>query len=45
MKKLLARAKTVAKNPTVRPLEVWAIRAAIVYVAAKLGLSLHDLAR
>ena len=45
MKKILARLETAAKSPVVRPLEVWALRAALAYVAVKLGIDVTGLAR
>ena len=40
MKKWLNRLVDVLKNPTVRPVETWAFRALIAFVAVKLGLDL-----
>lgn len=40
LSKWYARAKALLANPTVRPFEVWAVRAAVVYTAAKFGVSL-----
>lgn len=39
-RRLAARALTVARNPVVKPFEVWAIRAAVAYLAVKLGITI-----
>lgn len=45
MKQFLARAERAARNPAVRPVEVWALRAVLAYVAVKLGIDASDLAK
>lgn len=40
MKRLLKRVVVVARNPIVRPVEVWALRALIAWVSVKLGVDL-----
>ena len=39
MKKLWA----IARNPVVRPVEIWALRAILAYAALKLGVDVKDL--
>lgn len=43
MKKLAARALRVLREPALKPLEVWALRAIVAYVAVKLGLDASSL--
>lgn len=41
---LWARLLKLAKNPALRPFEVWAVRALFAYVAVKLGIKLDHAA-
>lgn len=34
-----AKLVQLAKNPVIKPLEVWALRAALAYLAVKLGIT------
>ena len=45
MKTYLKKLAVVVRDPRVRPLEVWALRVALAYVAVKLGVDVKDLAR
>lgn len=45
IKRAAAKVETVARNPVVRPVEVWALRAILGYVAVKLGIDVKDLAQ
>lgn len=45
LKKILNRALVIARNPQVRPFEVWALRVALAYVAVKLGVDVKDIAQ
>ena len=45
MRKFIARAKAILAAPTLRPVEVWIVRAVVVYVAAKLGVSADHLVK
>lgn len=41
----LARARRLLASPTLRPVEIWIMRAIFVYVMAKLGVSADHLAK
>lgn len=45
MKKLWPKAKLLLANPVVHPVEVWLVRAVVVYVAAKLGVGVDHLVK
>lgn len=42
VRKAAAKALAVARNPIIRPIEVWALRAGFTFVAVKLGLDLKS---
>lgn len=44
-KQIAKKIGAVARNPVVRPIEVWAIRAALAYLTVKLGIKADHLAK
>lgn len=45
MKKVWAKLKPVLASPQLRPVEVWLIRAAVAWVAVRLGVTVDQLVK